>query len=277
MSVEDQTSPTRYFVDEAGDGTLFGSKGKILVGTPGCSRFFILGLLEVGDIAGLTQKLAALRANLLADPYFQGVPSMQPEAKKTALAFHAKDDLPEVRREVFALLAGEDLRFLAVVKSKLATLDYVQSRNRFDATYRYHPNEMYDYLVRCLFRDRLHQEAAYDIVFAKRGSSDRTKALGVALDQARKRFAEKWNKPSNAEIEVMSESSSSSAGLQTVDYFLWALQRLYELREDRFLQMLWPQCKLIRDIDDTREAKYGVYYNKKTPLTGASLDGHPGI
>jgi hypothetical protein len=40
----------------------------------------------------------------LADPYFKGVPSMQADAKKTALFFHAKDDLPEVRREVFRVL-----------------------------------------------------------------------------------------------------------------------------------------------------------------------------
>ena len=27
-----------YFVDEAGDATLFGSGGRVLVGEPGCSR-----------------------------------------------------------------------------------------------------------------------------------------------------------------------------------------------------------------------------------------------
>jgi hypothetical protein len=32
--------------------------------------------------------------------------------------FHAKDDLPEVRREVFALLRRHPLRFLAVVRDK---------------------------------------------------------------------------------------------------------------------------------------------------------------
>jgi hypothetical protein len=31
-----------YFVDEAGDGTLFDRKGRIIVGMAGCSRFFIL-------------------------------------------------------------------------------------------------------------------------------------------------------------------------------------------------------------------------------------------
>ncbi len=45
---------------------------------------------------------------------------MQPKACKTVLTFHAKDDLPEVRREVLALLRSiEGLRFFAVVKDIL--------------------------------------------------------------------------------------------------------------------------------------------------------------
>lgn len=274
---EDTKTPTNYFVDEAGDGTLFNAKGKLIVGTPGCSEFFILGLLEASDPIGLSQRLEALRARLLADPYFEDVPSMQPQARKTALAFHAKDDLPEVRREVFTLLAQENLRFFATVKSKKATHKYVESRNRFDANYRYHPNELYDYLVRCLFRDRLHQHTDYRIIFATRGASDRTKALELALDQARQQFATKWGTQCAAVIDVASEQSSRNGGLQATDYFLWALQRLYERNEDRFIKLMWPQCSLVRDIDDDRIAQYGKYYNKKTPLDAASLEGHPGI
>ncbi len=94
-----------YFVDEAGDATLFDRHGRIIVGTEGCSRYFILGLLNNPQPDRLGRDLEELRASLLSDPYFAKVPSMQPEAKKTALAFHAKDDVPEVRREVFHLLS----------------------------------------------------------------------------------------------------------------------------------------------------------------------------
>ena len=52
---------------------------------------------------------------------------MQREARKTAVAFHAKDDLPEVRREVFALLKNSPgLRFFAVVTDKMRVLEYVR-------------------------------------------------------------------------------------------------------------------------------------------------------
>jgi hypothetical protein len=78
-----------YFVDEAGDPTLFGARGKLLVGSEGCSRYFVLGLADVDDPPTLAADLAALRARLIAGPYFKEVPSMQPEQRKTALLFHA--------------------------------------------------------------------------------------------------------------------------------------------------------------------------------------------
>ena len=90
-------------MDEAGDANLFNKKGRLRLGAEGCSRYFILGILDVPDPDRLSQELNSIRAQLLADPYFKKVPSMQSEAHKTAQAFHAKDDVPEVRREVFTL------------------------------------------------------------------------------------------------------------------------------------------------------------------------------
>lgn len=261
-----------YFVDEGGDSTLFSSKGKVIIGTTGCSRFFMLGLLDVANPDRLQQALGILRARLMDDPYFKNVPSMQPDGQKTALAFHAKDDLPEVRKEVFSLLRDfEGLRFFAVVADKWRVLEYVRQQNERNPKYRYHPNELYDYLARRLFKNLLHKDGGYEIVFAKRGTSDRTAALRQALETARERFASQWNVTSNAPMRVSAETPIHHAGLQAADYFTWALQRLYEKGEDRYLAYLWHSVHLIQDIDDKRKAGYGVYYTQKKPLTAASL------
>jgi len=98
-----------YFVDEAGDGNLFNKKGNIIIGQEGCSRYFLLGVLDVRDPKSLSTDFLALREQLLNDPYFKNVPSMQKESRKTYYSFHAKDDLPEVRREVFSLIKKHDL------------------------------------------------------------------------------------------------------------------------------------------------------------------------
>lgn len=89
-------SELHFFVDEAGDPTLFDGKGRILVGEEGCSKYFIVGKLDVDDPPTLKTALDDLRARLLADPYFRRVPSMQAGRGKTALAFHAKDDVAKV-------------------------------------------------------------------------------------------------------------------------------------------------------------------------------------
>jgi hypothetical protein len=54
MSIKRNNQPPikYYFVDEAGDPTLFDRKGKVIVGTEGCSRFFRLGLLDIPDVVG---------------------------------------------------------------------------------------------------------------------------------------------------------------------------------------------------------------------------------
>ena len=180
----------KYFVDESGDATIFNSRGHDLIGGQGCSRYFILGVLDIANPASLLQELNKLRSSLLADPYFKGVPSMQLAARKTALMFHAKDDLPEVRREVFALLQKHKFRFLAVVRDKQRVLEYVRQRNALDLSYRYHPNELYDYMIRMLFKNILHKDEKYEICFSKRWKKDRTEALYRALKTSQERFSQ---------------------------------------------------------------------------------------
>lgn len=262
-----------YFVDEGGDSTLFASRGRVIIETPGCSHFFMLGLLDVPDPAGLQQAFDDLRARLMNDLYFKDVPSLREDGQKTALAFHAKDDLPEVRKEVFMLLRNAlGLRFFAVVTDKWRVLEYVRQQNERNPTYRYHPNELYDYLVRRLFKNLLHKDSGYEIVFSGRGKSDRTEALLQAIETARQRFARQWGINNMATINVLARTPQQDAGLQAVDYFTWALQRLYEKGEDRFLSYLWPAVHLVQDIDDKRQAGYGMYYTQKKPLDAAALE-----
>ena len=267
------TSIRHYFVDEGGDSTLFSKTGKVLVGTEGCSRFFILGLLDVPNTTTLKERFDELRARLMSDPYFTGVPSMQPNARKTAVAFHAKDDLPEVRRDVFKILHDtEGLRFFAVVADKLSVLEYVRQRNKREPDYRYHPNELYDYLTKCLLKERLSQHSGYNIVFSKRGKSDRLLTLRNLVDPEVSRHpTQQRNSIDDSGTYVSAATPKEHAGLQAVDYFVWALQRLYERDEDRYLVYLWEAFRLIHDIDDTRETISGIYYTQKNPLTVETL------
>lgn len=265
----EKTYPSKrfYFVDEGGDTTLFAKKGKVLVDTNGCSRFFIVGMLDILDPEALQRDVDTLRTSLTTDPYFKGVPSMSPEARKTARVFHAKDDVPEVRREVFRLLhdytKGEGLRFYAVVADKLSMLEYVRKHAEKNKNYRYHPNELYGDLTKLLFKERLGPYGECDVILSKREKFDRSEPFNKLAAEAGTR--------SKNQINIISTSPHKYAGLQAVDYFVWTLQRLYERGEDRYLAYLWEAFRQVHDIDDTREGLYGVNYTQKRKLTAESL------
>ena len=112
---------------------------------------------------------------------------------------------------------------------------------------------------------------------ARRGKSDRTNALREALLAAQERFCLQWDRQPASTFTVTARRSWQSAGLQAVDYFLWALQRVYERGEDRYVRFIWPSVGLVHDVDDRGTAKYGTYYNKARPLTAASTKEAHGI
>jgi hypothetical protein len=268
MSETPQTPGIRhYFVDEAGDPVLFSAKKKIIVGSSGCSAYFILGKVEIDQPDEVSNALQELRLQLLADPYFKNVPSMRVEQRKTALGFHAKDDLPEVRREVFRLLESRPFRFFAVVRDKRVIADKVIEQNSVKPTYRYHTNHLYDRCTSDLLKERLHKGDSIKIVFARRGTKDRTDALHKAIEAARTAFRMKWGISGAAPIEIVEADCNTTVCLQVADYCLWALQRFFERNEDRFLNLIESKIGLIHDRDDTRESGAGMYYTQKKRLT----------
>lgn len=277
----------QLFVDEAGVPTLFQESGKVIVDTFGCSRFFIMGKLEVDDPPNLESALNELRLGMIDNPYFSGISSFKPERQKTAVAFHAKDDLPEVRFSVFNLLRsfGSQLRFYAVVCDKLKILDTETAKREAQPGYCFNENSIYDFLMRELF-GKFHRMAdRYKVTVAKRGNSTRNEALTSALAAAEKDFEQKFGfRRSQADAWTITVlKSTEHACLQAVDYFLWALQRFYEVKfnpdtkeklldkstgqvihEDRFLKSIWPQVGEIHDLHFG--PNYGTFYNAQKPL-----------
>jgi len=50
-----------YFVDEAGDLTLFDKRGKVIIGTEGCSNYFILGTALIENPHEVRKQIETLR------------------------------------------------------------------------------------------------------------------------------------------------------------------------------------------------------------------------
>ena len=117
------------------------------------------------------------------------------------------------------------------------------------------------------------------MTFAVRGSKPRTAALKAVLDNIDKSFEGDFGIAPQGHTVVQSSYPPESAGLQACDYLLWALQRFYERKEERYLRALWPKFARVLDLDapvpKTRGklAEVGVEFNEKHPLTLESRAG----
>ena len=264
MSTAKEASPDicQLFVDEAGVPDIFDRKGRVNIGQPGCSRFFLLGMAEVDEPEKLAAALTTLREQLARDPYFASAESFKPERKKTALLLHAKDDLPEVRVKVFDLLRTFDrgIRFRAVVCDKEAIRIREEAKRAATPGYRYNPDHLYDELARFLFAKFSRMANGYRLWIAKRGNKDRNAALQTALEHAESDFAKTFGfSRGGAEVwQTTITNPRATVCLQATDYFLWALQRFYEPRphpetgevthEERYLNAVLPQISQVHDL-----------------------------
>jgi Protein of unknown function (DUF3800) len=269
MKTRYKNTPCNYFVDEAGDPIVFGKNKSTRIGTNGASRFFLIGLLEIENPSLLTHELEKLRGDFLSNDKLNKLPGMRPEDGLTAEKFHASDDHPIIRRLVYSFLnAYKGIKFTCVIKDKKSVFEYIRQRQARDESYKYSQSELYDFCVRKLFKERLHRHSLYNITFAKWNKTKRHNELMRALISGRELFYHNYPhlRVDNV-IKIESCLLVGVGGLQAVDYYLWAIQRIYEKLDESYFNIVTSGYSLILDLDDTRKNPYGVYYDKGKPLT----------
>lgn len=126
---------TYFFVDESGDPVFYDAKGNLIVGQPGCSPLLILGFIETQAPRALRRAVLDLQQEVCNEPYFKSIPSLA----KTAIAFHAKDDAPEIRYLFYKRIRELDFKAQFIVARKIEKV----FRNDFNAD----ENQFYDHLV----------------------------------------------------------------------------------------------------------------------------------
>ncbi len=245
-----QNSQNWFFVDEAGDPTFYDRRGNYLVGQDGCSPILLLGFIETPDPKPISAALLNLQHEIVNDPYFQGVPSLE----KTALAFHAKDDLPEIRLLVYRLLATLEFNAQFIVARKIERV----FRNSFAA------NELkfYDHLVTQLFKNALHQHQENAIYFAKRGSRNRQVPLEVAI---REGVQQSESRQVESNITVQSQTPLGEPCLSVIDYMNWAVYRAFTRGEMRYYRTMAEKVSLLVDLYDSDRYPQN-WYDQQNPF-----------
>lgn len=245
-----------FFVDESGDPAFYGKGGKVIVGQEGCSRLFLLGFAQTENPQPVRDALEKVRSAVSADPYLKSIPSV----KKSLLAFHAKDDCPEVRMQVFKTLADLDFSVQVIVARKIEPM--------FRTRYRGSQDRFYEDLTSRLFENVLHKAAQNEIIFSRRGNKVRQHALREAIQQGADRFRLKWKLEAATNIQISTTRPSVEPILQVIDYANWAVQRAFERGEMRYFDFLRNKYALVWDVFDRANYKNsGNFYDRtKNPF-----------
>ena len=127
-------------------------------------------------------------------------------------------------------------------------------------------DSIYDELIKRLFKNLLHKADENRIIIARRGKTARMENIQKVVDKARRNFEKKWDIKNTSQIKIIPAYPREYVGLQVIDYYLWALQRMYERTEDRFFNLLASHYRLIMDLDDKRNNNYGEWYSDSNPL-----------
>jgi hypothetical protein len=254
MSAEKQLKECYFFVDEAGDPVFYNRKGDYIVGREGCSTILLMGFIKTTKPKELRQAILTLQQEVIADEFLQSIPSL----KKTAIAFHAKDDAPEVREKVFKLLKQLDFSYHCIVARKI--------EDTFKRRHKSKESIFYNDLVSKLFENPLHKNNVNYIYYATRGSRVRQEPIENAIQVAQNTFSKKWGAPDEHQVIVYPQTPSGESCLQIVDYMNWAVQRAFQRGEDRYLNFMLEKMSYLVDLYDFDKYPKN-YYNRANPFS----------
>lgn len=250
--------PFKYhkFLDEAGD-TAFYAKGRVpIIGKNGVSNVFILGMVAFNEpLQPIRDEIIRLQQEIQTSPYYKNVPSVIKRVqKKGKYFFHAKDDLPEIKKEFFDFIKTIDCSIQVAVGRK--SIDIFENKhNRKEAAF-------YADLLSHLIEHELGKHPHMALNIAERTNSTAINNLKSGLQKAEEQFKGKHPKiENNTKVSFTVHKFIDEPLLVLADYLCWTVQRVFEKGETRFYDYVVNQIELVIDIYDD-----GKEYTPKNPL-----------
>jgi len=254
------------FLDEAGDTTFHGKGHELIVGRQGVSKSFILGMLNIKEpLDPVREQVIALQNAIAADPYYRDIPSIQNKVGRYGYYLHAKDDVPEVRKQAFELIASIKCSFQAVVARKILHI-HERKHEGQDALF-------YADLLGHLLKDKVHKYPRFVLNIAQRGNTTSHVNLARGLELARSRYTRKHaEEPQRNEFVFNVQTPTTEPLLNLADYFCWTVQRVFERGEVRYYDFLREKISTVLDLYDMANYEgFKNYYGPRNPLTKANL------
>lgn len=214
-------------------------------------------------------KIADLQKSIEDDPYFQSIPSIQRRKNKNGFHLHANDDLPEIRKMGYELIKAINCSFEAVVARKIYGL-YERKHNGNEA-------EFYADMLSHLLKNKLNKYDRLVLNIAGRSNctthSNLKRGLGKSVERSTMRNPDQ---PNDCEVVFNVQTPTSEPILNLADYFVWAIQRVFERGDTRFYDFISHKVSQVIDIYDfdnfqQPKAKSGAHYGRRRKLTQENL------
>ncbi len=286
MEKKNDIKHNHRFLDEAGDTTFYGKGKTSILGEPGVSNSFIIGMVKFKQsLKEVRAAVTDLQNKVAADPYFDVV-SIRKKKATSGYYFHATDDLPEVRKMFFDFISTVDCSFEAVVGRK--TIERYETKHKGKEQY------FYADLLSHLLKNKLQKDRRLVLHIAERGKSTKNNNLELALEKAKQRLAAStnlkniqktedwWNlehlsrKDIEADVVFNVTQPLQEPLLNVADYFCWAVQNVFEKGEVRFYNFLKEKISVVVDLYDAEKyTDWKNYYNPKNPLTAENKISPP--
>lgn len=218
-------------------------------------KLLVVGFIETQEPTVIRKGVLDLQREICSDPYFQNVPSLA----KTANAFHATDDTPEIRYLFYKRIMEFKFKAQFIVARKIEKV----FRNDFNAD----ENSFYDHLVGKAFRYVLHRYKNNHITFAVRGSRERQRPMSNAIISAKQSFTNEYGQV-DTKIDIQPQSPKGEPCLSVIDYMIWAIQRAYTKGEMRYYDYVADKVRYILDLYDFQRFPKNHYYHEQVKRTG---------
>jgi hypothetical protein len=266
------------FLDESGDTTFYGKGRKNILGTNGVSNCFIIGMLKIKQpLNEVREAVNELQQKVANDPYFD-VASIRDKKASHGYYFHAKNDLPEVRKLFLDFINSIDCSFEAVVGRK--------NIERYETKHKGKEQYFYADMLSHLLKNKLQKNEKLVLHIAERGKCTKNANLELALEKAKERVAinnnhksiintEEWcNLKHLTRKDIVSNvvfnvtQPIQEPVLNIADYFCWAIQNVFEKGEVRYYNFIKEKISLVVDVYDHEKYEgWKNYYGPKNPLT----------
>lgn len=253
------------FLDEAGDTAFYGPGRRVIVGTPGVSKAFYLGCVRfkcpLAEARMVVMDAQRRVRESSASTRFQ---SVQKRLAKGGFHFHAKIDPPPVKELFFDALRDLSCSLEIIVARK--------DPRRFARAHNDKEDQFYADILGHLLKNKFRLGGRLTMTIAQRGSATRAVNLDRALAMALERALRKNQREVLTTRVVFDVTEPTREVLLTVaDYLSWSGQRVFEMGDTTFYDVVRERVSVIQDIWDFRNnGGSRNWYGPKRPLTSGN-------